>query len=246
MRLKTEIDKLPEGGRIILSATDPGFARDVASWCNVTSNLLVSIEESKGVYTAMVEKTSGQARLLNNTYRDKNQTGVDPFTGRAGTASFPVSQGATLIVFSDDLDKALASFVLANGAAAIGKQVTMFFTFWGLSVIKRPKRMSVPKDFMGKMFGMMLPGHAGKLSLSKMNFAGAGRIMMKARMKSKNVDMVETMIAQALAAGVRLVACQMSMDIMGVAREELMEGVEIGGVATYYEAATASGVNLFI
>lgn len=246
MRLKTEIDKLPEGGRVILSATDPGFARDAASWCRVTSNLLISIEESKGIYTAMVEKTSGQAALLRNAARGGNPAGLEPLPSKASRVSIEGTEGATLIVFSDDLDKALASFVLANGAAAIGKKVTMFFTFWGLSVIKRPQKVSVTKDFMGRMFGMMLPGHAGKLSLSKMNFAGAGRLMMKARMKSKNVDMVETMMAQALAAGVRLVACQMSMDIMGVAREELMDGVEIGGVATYYEAATEAGVNLFI
>ncbi len=232
MRLKAEADKLPEGGRIAISATDPGFARDVKSWCAVTNNLLVSLEESKGVYTALVEKTSGQAKFL---------------AAKGGEGRLPLqAKGATLIVFSDDMDKALASFVLANGAAASGKDVTMFFTFWGLSVVKRPERVHARKDLMGRLFGLMLPRHAGKLSLSKMNFAGMGPLMMKARMKAKRVDALETMIAEAKAAGVRLVACQMSMDIMGVAREELMDGVEIGGVATYMEAAGAAGVNLFI
>ncbi|TXT42526.1 MAG: CoA-disulfide reductase [Spirochaetes bacterium] len=234
MRLKSEVDKLPEGGRVVVSATDPGFARDVASWCKVTKNLLVSLEESKGIYTAVVEKTVAQAAMLGAAVHG------------AGNSSRAGSDGATLIVFSDDLDKALASFVLANGALATGKKVTMFFTFWGLSVIKRHEPVSASKDFMGKMFGLMLPRHSGKLALSKMNFAGAGPVMMKARMKAKNVDMVESMIAQAIAAGVRLVACQMSMDIMGVAKEEIMDGVEIGGVATYYEAASEAGVNLFI
>ena len=140
----------------------------------------------------------------------------------------------------------MASFVLANGAASVGKEVTMFFTFWGLSVIKRPERVRASKDFMGRMFGMMLPRNAGRLALSKMNFGGLGAVMMKSRMNSKNVDALETMIAQAIKSGVRLVACQMSMDIMGVAREELIDGVEIGGVATYMEAAGSSGVNLFI
>jgi len=154
--------------------------------------------------------------------------------------------GATFVVFSDDLDKALASLVLANGAASAGKKPTMFFTFWGLSVIKRKKKPSVAKDFMGRMFSMMLPGHMGDLSLSKMNFGGAGALMMKGRMKAKKVDQLETMMEQAIKAGVRLVACQMSMDIMGVAREELIDGVEIGGVATYMEAASLSNVNLFI
>jgi NADPH-dependent 2,4-dienoyl-CoA reductase/sulfur reductase-like enzyme/peroxiredoxin family protein/rhodanese-related sulfurtransferase/TusA-related sulfurtransferase len=244
MRLKAEVDKLPEGGRIIISATDPGFARDVAAWCKVTGNLLVSLEESKGIYTAMMEKTSSQAAF--SARAAGSATSQQSAGGLHHTGIASGSQGATIIVFSNDLDKALASFVLANGAAAIGKNVTMFFTFWGLSVIKRPEKVNAVKDFMGKMFGIMLPKHAGKLALSKMNFAGAGPVMMKARMKSKNVDMVESMMTQALSAGVRLVACQMSMDIMGVTKEELMDGVEIGGVATYYEAATEAGVNLFI
>lgn len=226
MRLKQEVDRAQPGSRIVLSATDPGFKADVASWARITGHLLVGIEESRGVITATVEKglpTTGPARLAGVTLND-----------------------ATIIVFSDDMDKALASFVLANGAAAMGKPTTMFFTFWGLSVIKRPQKPPVAKDFMGRMFGMMLPGHAGGLSLSKMNFGGAGGVMMKARMKARKVDSLETMIHNAIEAGVRLVACQMSMDIMGIAREELMDGVEIGGVAAYMEAASHANVNLFI
>lgn len=237
MRLKAEIDRLPEGGRIIISASDPGFARDVASWCKVTHNLLVSLEESKGIYTAVVEKAAMQAKMLS----------AMPGSSAQGAPIVQYSpEGATIIVFSDDLDKALASFVLANGAAAAGKKVTMFFTFWGLSVLKKPNPPHVVKDFMGRMFSFMLPKNPASLNLSKMNFAGAGRIMMKSRMKAKHVDMVEQMIESARKAGVRLVACQMSMDIMGVMKEELLEGVEIGGVATYMEAASESGVNLFI
>ncbi|MDX9899715.1 MAG: FAD-dependent oxidoreductase, partial [Spirochaetia bacterium] len=224
MRLKKEADKLPQGGRIILSATDPGFARDVQAWSNMTGNRLLSIEESTGIITAVVEKG----------------TGVKPSSGGGSL------DGATFVVFSDDLDKALASLVLANGAASAGKKPTMFFTFWGLSVIKRAKKPRVAKDFMGRMFSMMLPAHMGKLSLSKMNFGGAGGLMMKGRMKSKKVDQLEVMMEHALRSGVRLVACQMSMDIMGVTREELIDGVEIGGVATYMEAATNANVNLFI
>jgi NADPH-dependent 2,4-dienoyl-CoA reductase/sulfur reductase-like enzyme/peroxiredoxin family protein/rhodanese-related sulfurtransferase/TusA-related sulfurtransferase len=236
MKLKAEIDRLPEGGRVIISASDPGFSRDVGAWCKVTGNLLISLEEAKGVYTASVEKALQQSKML----------GLVPGAMQGTQALRYSPEGATLIVFSDDLDKALASFVLANGAAAAGKKVTMFFTFWGLSVIKRQDSPKVAKDFMGKMFGAMLPKNSKKLALSKMNFAGAGRVMMKMRMKAKNVDMVESMMESARKAGVRLVACQMSMDIMGVAHEELMDGVEIGGVATYMEAAVNSGVNLFI
>jgi len=155
-------------------------------------------------------------------------------------------KGATIIVFSNDFDRALASFVLANGAAAAGKDVTMFFTFWGLSVIRKPDAPRVAKDIMGKMFGMMLPKHAGELSLSHMNFGGIGPKLMKSRMKSKKIDMLETMMAQARQAGVHFIACQMSMDIMGVKREELLDGVVVGGVATYMGAASEGNVNLFI
>jgi peroxiredoxin family protein len=157
-----------------------------------------------------------------------------------------VGKEATLIVFSDDFDRALASFVIANGAAASGKKVTMFFTFWGLSVVKRRKAPRVAKDFMGRMFGMMLPKNSGKLSLSKLNMGGMGAAMMKSRMKAKKIDQLEIMMESALKAGVRMTACQMSMDIMGVAREELMDGVEIGGVASYLDAASGANLNLFI
>lgn len=238
MKLKSEMDRAQEGTRIIISATDPGFTKDVESWTRLTKNLLVGVERKDGVYTATIEKTEGQAKLLAAALSHRGQ-------GSALPASIQ-GNAATLIIFSDDMDKALAGFVLANGAAASGKSVTMFFTFWGLSVIKRKEKPRVRKDLMGRMFGMMLPGHNGALALSKMNFAGLGALMMKSRMKAKNVDMLESMMAQALGAGVRMVACQMSMDIMGVAAEELADGVEIGGVATYMEAASEGNVNLFI
>jgi peroxiredoxin family protein/TusA-related sulfurtransferase len=226
MRLKTEIDRSPEGGRVTVRATDPGFARDARSWCKLTGNLLVSLEESGAVYTATVEKTRSAAKLM---------------------GSMPtLDKAASIIVFSDDLDKALAAFVLANGAASTGKKTTMFFTFWGLSVIKRREKPRVAKDFMGRMFSLMLPKSPGTLVLSKMNFGGAGSAMMRGRMKAKNVDMLETMIDAAVKAGIRMVACQMSMDLMGVAREELIDGVEIGGVATYMEAASEGNINLLV
>ena len=237
MRLKTEIDKLPEGGRVVIRSTDPGFVRDAGAWCKVTGNLLISMEESNGTYTAMVEKTAKQSAMA--VAQETEGMRGEPFVQMT-------PKGATIIVFSNDFDRALASFVLANGAAAAGKDVTMFFTFWGLSVIRKPNAPRVAKDFMGRMFGMMLPKHAGGLSLSHMNFGGIGPKLMKSRMKSKNIDMLETMMSQARQAGVHFIACQMSMDIMGVKHEELLDGVEVGGVATYMEAATEGNVNLFI
>ncbi len=229
MRLKTESDKAAAGTTLKVRATDPGFARDAEAWCRLTGNTLVGIDEDKGVFTATIRKA-----VVSEVEKNTSQTRAQP------------SSAATLIVFSDDFDRALASFVIANGAAASGKKVTMFFTFWGLSIIKRRKAPRVAKDFMGRMFGAMLPKSAGGLSLSKMNFGGIGAAMMKGRMKAKKVDQLETMMENALRAGVRMVACQMSMDIMGVSPRELIDGVEIGGVATYLDAAGSAGVNLFI
>jgi NADPH-dependent 2,4-dienoyl-CoA reductase/sulfur reductase-like enzyme/peroxiredoxin family protein/rhodanese-related sulfurtransferase/TusA-related sulfurtransferase len=228
LQLKKEIDGMSAGDHLKVNATDPGFSRDVQSWCNLTGNTLVSLSTREGIIEAVIEKAALQAT---------------PSSGKAVSMQQP---GATLIVFSNDLDKALASFVLANGAAATGRNVTMFFTFWGLSVLRKRHPGKVSKDFMGTMFGAMLPKGMDQLALSKINFAGMGPVMMRSRMKAKHVDQLRTMFAQAKAAGVRFVACQMSMDIMGIKAEELLDGVEIGGVATYMEAASTSGVNLFI
>jgi peroxiredoxin family protein len=162
------------------------------------------------------------------------------------TAAAPAKNGASIVVFSNDFDKALAAFVLANGAAATGKDVTMFFTFWGLTVLRTKANKKIKKDVMGKMFSSMIPSDMEHLKLSSMNFAGAGPQMMKSRMKKKNIDQLRTMFEQAKAQGVKMIACQMSMDIMGISAEELLPGSEIGGVATYMAAASECDVNLFI
>lgn len=228
MRLKKELDGLTPGATVEEIATDPGFARDVASWCRMTGNQLLDVKSDAGVTRAVIRKGAGAGAA-----------------GKAGGQPVALA-GSTFIVFSDDMDRALASLVLANGAASSGKEVTLFFTFWGLSVLKRDRKPRVRKDFMGRMFGAMLPSKTQKLKLSKMNFGGMGPRMMRARMKNQNVDSIEQMLANAIDSGCRLVACQMSMDVMGVKQEELIDGVEIGGVATYMEAASASNVNLFI
>ena len=224
VKLKNEIDNLKDGELLRISATDPGFSRDVVSWCKLTGNKLISSTREKGVSEALIEK--GTKDLNNSMTVNKN--------------------GASLIVFSNDFDKALASLVLANGAAASGKKVTMFFTFWGLSILRKKPDHKVKKDFMGKMFGSMLPKNMNDLKLSHMNFSGMGPKMMKSRMKKKNVDQLEVMFNTAKENGVRFVACQMSMDIMGITAEELIDGAEIGGVATYMDAASDCDVNLFV
>ncbi|SHK43880.1 DsrE/DsrF/DrsH-like family protein [Paramaledivibacter caminithermalis] len=152
----------------------------------------------------------------------------------------------TMIVFSGDLDKVMASFIIANGAAAMGNEVTMFFTFWGLNALRKAKKVKVKKDFMEKMFGWMMPRGAEKLGLSKMNFGGIGAKMMKDIMKKKNVNSLPELIEMAQMMGVKIVACTMSMDVMGIKEEELIDGVEFAGVATYLGEADEANVNLFI
>jgi peroxiredoxin family protein/rhodanese-related sulfurtransferase/TusA-related sulfurtransferase len=225
MKIKQAIDAMNDGERVEMTATDAGFSRDAQAWCNTTGNLLISNTEEKGKYTVVIEKSSSKS--------------CKPVTSCDGKAK-------TLIMFSDDLDKALATFVLANGAAATGQKVSIFFTFWGLNVIKKVSKPKVKKDLFGKMFGMMLPSSSLKLSLSKMSMLGIGDRMMRHIMKRKGIDSLETLRQQALNVGVEFIACQMSMDVMGVKREELLDEVTIGGVATYMERAETANVNLFI
>lgn len=224
LKIKQSIDALALGDRVEVISTDAGFARDVRSWCSTTGNTLISNQEEKGKFTVVVEKGMGREELV-------------PASG---------GRGKTFIMFSDDLDKALATFVLANGAAATGQPVTIFFTFWGLNVIKKVKKPAVRKDLFGKMFGMMLPSSSLKLKLSKMHMWGMGSAMMRHIMKQKGVDSLESLREQALGQGVEFIACQMSMDVMGVKKEELLDEVSIGGVATYMEQADKANVNLFI
>lgn len=151
-----------------------------------------------------------------------------------------------MVVFSGDLDKVLASFIIANGAAAMNRPVTMFFTFWGLNVLRKSENIKVKKTFIDKLFGLMIPRGSHKLKLSKMNMAGIGTGMMKKVMNDKNVDSLEILMKKAIDNGVRLVACTMSMDIMGITKDELIDGVEFGGVASYLADAEDANVNLFI
>ncbi len=137
----------------------------------------------------------------------------------------------------------LQGFLLLN---SMGKEVTMFFTFWGLNILKSKNKPKVNKDTMEKMFDIMLPGHPEKLPLSKMNMMGMGPAMIKQIMKKHNVDDLESLITNAINMGVKVVACAMSMDLMGIKKEEFIDGVEIGGVASYLGATEDSGLNLFI
>ena len=225
LKMKKTMDGLASGERVEITATDPGFPRDAAAWCSSTGNQLISKEASRGKSVVIIEKGEPKACNIVTSCEGK---------------------GKTFIMFSDDLDKALATFVLANGAAATGQKVTIFFTFWGLNVIKKLHKPETEKDIFGKMFGMMLPSSSKKLKLSKMSMGGIGGKMMRYIMNKKGIDSLESLRQQALENGVEFIACQMSMDVMGVKQEELLDEVTIGGVATYMERADNANVNLFI
>lgn len=225
LKLKTAMDNASVGDQLEIKATDAGFPRDAQAWCRTTGNKLITTEDSSGYHTVVIEKS--------------------PINSQEDTP-VKMSKNKTLIMFSDDLDKALATFVLANGAAATGHKVTIFFTFWGLNVIKKELKPVLKKDIFGKMFSWMLPSSSKKLHLSKMSMLGVGDKMMRHIMKTKNINSLEELRQQALASGVEFIACQMSMDMMGIQKEELLDGVTIGGVATYMERAEDANVNLFV
>lgn len=228
-RVFEEMTKMSEGDVLEVKASDPGFSKDIKSWCEKTNNTLLKSEFDK-------KNKNLIAVIQKGIKRKENTTPIETSN----------KNGATLVVFSGDFDKTIASFIIATGAASMGKEVTMFFTFWGLNILKKKGKGKVNKDTMEKMFDVMLPSHAGKLPLSQMNMMGMGPAMIKQIMKKHNVDDLETLIANAINMGVRVVACAMSMELMGIKKEEFIDGVEIGGVASYLGAADDSGLNLFI
>ncbi|MGI6241215.1 MAG: FAD-dependent oxidoreductase [Candidatus Omnitrophota bacterium] len=227
LRIKTEIEKIRPGESLRISATDPGFAADVRAWCQSTGHELAEFSSAGKKYHATILKKEPRA--------------VSSVPSSAGP-----SKKKTIVVFSSDFDKVMAAFVIANGALAMGSEVTMFFTFWGLNALRKPKSGPVKKNFIETMFGFMMPKGAEKLALSKMNMGGMGLQMIKGIMKEKNVASLTELIQSARASGAKLVACSMSMDLMGIKKEELLDGVEAGGVAMYLENAERGNVNLFI
>ena len=226
LKLKQAMDVLAVGQQLEVRATDAGFPRDAEAWCRTTGHKFLGKRAEGGIQIVEIEKAAPQV-----------VEATQPQTSE---------QGKTLILFSDDLDKTLATFVLANGAAATGKKVSIFFTFWGLNAIKKVHKPKVKKDIFGRMFGWMLPADSTQLALSKMNMLGIGSKMMRYLMRKKGVDSLETLRQQAIDQGVEFIACQMSMDVMGIKREELLDNVTVGGVASYMERAEQANVNLFI
>lgn len=219
--------KAAQTGEIIqISTTDPAFAGDVEGFCRRTGNEFLGMSESKGVSTANIRKVA-----------PKVDTGCQ-VVDRGNNKNF--------IVFSGDLDKAIASFIMANAAAAMGRHTEMFFTFWGLNILRKPSKVKVQKTLIERMFGKMMPRGSLKLGLSKMNMGGMGTKLIRGIMNKKNVDSLEDLMKLAMDNGVKLLACSMSMDVMGIKREELIDGIEIAGAARMLANAEESDMSLFI
>ena len=224
MKVSNALNNANNGDIFEVTSTDRGFKSDIGAWCESTGNTLLDLKQDKTKIIATISKGS-EVNMENKVINNGN--------------------GQTIVVFSNDLDKALASFIIANGAKASGKDVTMFFTFWGLNILRK-SNVSVKKGFIDKMFGFMMPKGAEKLTLSKMNMGGMGSAMMKWVMKNKNISTLSELIQQAQDSGVKFIACNMSMDVMGIKEEELIDGVEISGVAKYISESNNANSNLFI
>lgn len=253
MRVFHTIKEMHDGEILQVSANDMGFARDIEAWCRRMGNTLLKAERSGKESIVYIQKGLGAAHVSEGETgapvvrgRNTGSGSGNMISGGQNTNTSPLPQGKTLIVFSGDLDKVLASFIIANGAAAMGRPVTMFFTFWGLNALRKQENQGVKKPFIDKMFGAMMPRGMKKLKLSKMNMGGMGTAMMKKVMKDKNIDSLESLMKQAMFNGVKLVACTMSMDVMGITKEELIDGIEYAGVAAYLGDAEESNVNLFV
>ena len=228
MKVKDACDKLAPGHILEVCASDAGFAKDFPAFCAATGREFLGVEKQGGVYRARLRQPVCASQP-------------------APAAALTADKGTTIVVFSQEMDKAMASLVIANGALAMGGSATLFFTFWGLNVLRKSQAPPVAgKSFMAKMFAWMMPRGIDRLPLSNMHMAGMGTRMMKFRMASKKLPDLPGLLADARRQGVRLVACSMSMDAMGLRHEELIDGVEIGGVADFLNAANQTRANLFI
>ncbi|HOE66531.1 MAG TPA: DsrE/DsrF/DrsH-like family protein [Candidatus Hydrogenedentes bacterium] len=229
VKVSQAIERMRVNETLEVTASDPGFAADIPAWCASTGNELIDVSARDGAYVARLMKRGAIGK-----------------PGAAPSCAATTHPGKTIVCFSNDLDRVLAAFVIANGAAVMGGPVTIFFTFWGLNVLRKEIAPRTSKSLIDRMFGMMMPKGPARLKLSKMHMGGMGSAMMKRVMRAKNVMSLPDLIQSARAAGVRFVACSMSMDVMGIRREELIDGVEIGGVGHYLGAAGNSDINLFI
>lgn len=227
VRLKMEFDALEPGAQVRLLAAD-SFKPDLVNWINSSGNELRSMERKEDHLEAIIRKAASDGSCC------------------SGAVVKKADDSAAIILFSNDLDKALAALIVGCGMAAAGSKVSIFFTFWGLSVLRRNPAPAVKKSLISRMFGFMLPKGAKKLALSKMNMAGMGTAMMKQVMARENVPTLSELLVQARELGIKFIACEMAMDVMGLQREELIEVDSVAGVASFAEIARNAGTTLFI
>ena len=227
MKTYKAMDALDAGELLEVTASDPAFGRDIRAWAKKTGNDVLSVKAEKGLVIVLLRKMAQPPAVASAPSVEKDKL--------------------TLVVFSDDLDKVMASMIIANGALAMGKPVSLFFTFWGLDVIRRVDAPHLNKPMMDRMFSTMLPSDADHLNtISKMDMHGLGAKMIRKVMHDKGVETPGNLLHNLVDGGAQLIACQMSMDVMGIQKEELIDGVEIGGVAAFLGEAGESGTTLFI
>lgn len=230
MKTFKAMEAMAAGELLEITASDPAFGRDLKAWASKTGHTVLGVEVEKGLVKALLRKEATPLACL-----------------PTAQAAQPKRDKTTLVVFSGDLDKVMASLIIANGALAMGKPVSLFFTFWGLNVLRRPDAPALQKPLMDSLFGAMMPNGVSKLdSISKMNFAGMGAKLIRKVMRDKKVDDPAALLKNLVDHGAQLIACQMSMDVMGIRQEELIDGVELGGVAAFLAEAEESGTTLFI
>lgn len=226
IKLNEGLKALPVGTKVRLVATDRHVLAEIENWSAATGNRLITTGVDGNDVFALVEKS-----------------GV-PQAQAAAVQPSPVSTDKTILLFSDDFDRVLAALVVANGALALGRRVTLYVTFWGLNALKKKKAPPVKKDILSAMFGLMMPKGAAQLTLSKLNMLGIGTGLMRYIMRKKQVDSIESLLDQALKNGAEVIACQLALDVMGISPTELLDGVKVGGVAAFILAAERSGTSL--
>jgi len=226
MRLSETMKGMAPGDEVVVHVSDPGFRLDAPSWASRNGHALVNISPEGPGYVATLRKGGAVSAVP--------------------SGSAPALNKTSFVVFSGDLDKLLAAFIIANGAVSMGEEVSMFFTFWGLNALRRKNPPPAEKAMMEKMFAGMMPKGADDLKLSQMHMMGAGTAMIKKVMKDHSVASLPELISSAQANGARLIACTMTMDLLGIAETDLVDGVELGGVATFLGEAHESGTTLFI
>ncbi len=240
LKVKNVIQEMKEGETLLVKSNDSSFENDIKAWTQKTGNILLNTIKKKGITSAFIKKGK-----KNDGFFSKNN--FNTFENNSSPSTTFLEKKSTLVIFSGDFDKIFASLIIANGSLAMGNKVSMFFTFWGLNALKKENyKTKHKKNLLEKMFNFMLPKGPKKLPVSKMNFGGIGRKIFDFIMKKKNIETLNSLLSEFTKNGGKIIACTMSMEVMGIKKDELLENIEYGGVAAYMGEADNSNHNLFI